>query len=202
MSTVSYTYPTLSSPASNTEVTKNFNDVAGVVNGNLTNDNFASNGALDLDKLAGKHQFIHADLTFWQTAGGMIAGVTGENWLVPIPGLTGDAAWTVRKVSWQCSDTGAGTGQVTLQYGGFNEGGSVGSWATVATIGTYTIANGAGANDGNGVAEVTAGSTSLAVGAGVRGLRLIVAVADATALTAANTFLTVSVMLRREIQAA
>lgn len=182
------------------EIQGEHENIAAKFNGNIVNADLNANAAISLSKLAGRYQYYSVELTYALAPAGLSLGRQSD--VVPLPGTTGDAAWTVSDIYWMGSDTGAGTGQVTIYWGGYNEPGSVGTLTAdgATSFGAYTISNGAAANDGNGAAALTGGSTILPWSGNARGLYAEVTTADATATTAG--YLKFVVNLRRDIQAA
>ena len=117
MSTLTVTNPTLSDPASKTEVEQNFSDVESWANGGIGNDNISANAGIALTKLAASKehialQFVNIDLT-------AAASATVPRALIPVPGLSTDAAWTVDRIEWTINDYGAGTADFRVGYGYF-----------------------------------------------------------------------------------
>jgi hypothetical protein len=201
MADISYSYDlSARTVASGSEVQDNFDDVAGVVNGNLTNANLASNAAIAASKLAVSYQRMVVELKV--TAGDLAAAAAFVSYpasgvldVCPIYGTSGETAWTVEGIYWVTNGIGGGGADFDVQWGYYD---GAGAWQNTASK-----VNGATQNINTymGAATVAAGATCNFPDAQIRGLALVSTGADATMLNAAGKFLRVMVSLKRQITA-
>ena len=118
---------------------------------------------------------------------------------VPLPGSNDDPAWTVTDVSWVCTDCGSAAGAFQVSYGALNVGGTV--WVragTIVTPGTMTVSSD---NNGNMGRAFEGGSVSITQSATIRDIMLCPLTTGTGVLSNAGDFLSVTVALRRQIQA-
>ena len=195
MADISYTYDLAArTVASGSEVQDNFDDVSGVVNGNLTNANLASNAAIAGSKLAISYQRMVVELKV--TAEGLAAGWPASGTLdaCPIYGTSGETAWDVEGIYWICNDKGA-TATFDVQWGYFD---GVGTWQNLASKLSAPQAMTAAYT---GAATVASGAQCNFPDAQIRALGLVATVIDVGMLTAQGEFLRVMVSLKRQITA-
>jgi len=199
-------YPSLGTGVVNpTHIEENFTEIADKINGNIDNSDISTSAGIIITKLAARYQHCVVRLTlkgYYDGAawvGGMDAlGIKPES-LTPVYNDT-KGNWTVNRVCWACSDTGAGTGEVQIQWGYYN---AAGAWTSAAgdVLATLPITNGGGGaglpNQGN--SAVTA--TAMTFDANQRSLGINVTTADATALDSTLDALTVVVHISRAITA-
>ncbi len=170
--------------------------------GSIDNSDIAASAGIEPGKLSASLQEVFVNLTIRaeSLAAGLPAGGTVLT-AVPIPGSSGDDAWKATDVQWVCTDTGAGTGKVRIEYGEHN---ASGTWTTVSAIPssptTFAITNAAAADDANDVSVKENDSVDLAYTGNPRSIALLSDTADATAVSAAGSFLSVSIRLRRRLQ--
>lgn len=211
------TYPTLSTSFTSTEVDTNFSDIVSWAAGGITNANISASAAIAITKLANQYQEAWVNLT-WRAAGAgagpgtapwtavvdpaniTIAEMRAQCIAVPLPGTdTTDPPWTATDVSWVCTDCGTVAGAFQVSYGALNAGGTV--WVragTIVTPGTMTVSSD---NNGNKGRALENGSVSITQSTTVRDIMLCPLTTGTNVLTNAGDFLSVTVALRRQIQA-
>jgi hypothetical protein len=193
----SVTYPVLSDTYTPTELQQNFTDVLAALL-SINDSQIAADAQIAITKLGAYKQELWvelrvrvADYASWPAAGTVVASV-------PIPGSNGDGEWTCTDVSWVCTDTGAGVGAFAVELGAY----AVGVYGTLATVCTQVMTNAAAANDSNSGRSLENGSATLGYAVGQRVLALKSTVVDATTMTAAGSFVSVTARLVRDLQVA
>ena len=197
-------HPTLTDPPVKEEIEDNFAAIVQKFGAFDTSDLNAA-AALVSAQLAEPYQ--DALFTLRVRAESLAAGWPGANTVVDaiiVPGIndvsTTDPEWKVVQVSWACNDTGTGAGVFALQWGHFDSG----SFTSVTTLtGGGNISNTGGADGSWGAAtrsvDYDSGET-LAFSATPRALALVGTTADANTLSAAGSWFTCSVVLRRALR--
>ncbi len=195
--------PITVSPASNTELDDNFTEIANTLNGGLDNDNFSGDAGITNANLASPNQVVTVSAkvqgngTAWDTrfpSGGEVVC------LVPVPGDTDNANWTVVDASWAMQGTGSVAATFDLDWAEYDGNGDFVSVTSLASGVTLTVTT----NEGNAVHFIDGASTSIAFSATEQ--RFIAVRATATGgtgvlLTEASDFLVVSINLSRETTA-
>ena len=213
---VTLPYPTLSGAIVSSQLDSNFSTLANRF-GNIVNADIAPGAAIDIDKLSAQYERLLVKLTVETRIDSAAAtDVNGYNDaslsavtvasildVVPLPGDSSDANWSVYDVMWYCTDTGDGATVVRVDWGYSNAGAFAASSVAVANM---TIANKAGAGDVNIVHEVNSSATALdfnhATGGNTpRALALILVTAGVGTNSTEGSRLVVSMLLRRKIQA-
>jgi hypothetical protein len=216
MGDVTLSYPTLSTTFTSTEVDDNLSDLQNAINGNLDDSNFKAGAGLDVDKLSAQYERMTVTfrvLNDASTINGLTAATpdlediaTGTILdLVPIPGDSSDANWTIADVAWAMKDTGAGDNKVRIEWGYYD---ATGTWTVSTTpVAAWTLSNANAADDANDAHQVNGGTTAIdynhATGGNTpRSLALVYDTAGAgSALSSGGDWLIVSVTLKRKIQA-
>lgn len=171
--------------------------------GNIDDSDIKTGANVNIDKLQYQYQEMLVQLTVPAAmfAGGWpAASATTPLIAVPLPGTSGDPSWTATDVYWMCNDTGDGLGQFDVRYGYFNNS----TWSNLASVVTgKAISNpAAGANLPNNASVLENGSVALAFNANPNMLAIMSAVVSATTISAAGSFFSASVILRRKIKGA
>lgn len=205
MATLTYTNPTLTNPASKTQIEQNFTDVQTVVNGQLADGNIVAGANIGVTKLAASLQECFVDLIVRNGIDYVLGGAIINSWpiagaalplgkIVMIPGSDGDTNWIATDVSWVCTDPGGAGVKFDVRYGSIVGG----VWTNAASV---VVGIPIGANSGKALED---GSVSLPYAAAARGLAIMSAsaAADAALINALGSFLCVTVRLRRALQAA
>lgn len=200
-------HPTLTNPPVKEEIEDNF---AAIVQkfGAFDTSDLSADADIANSQLAQPYQDALFTLRVRaESFGSPSTGWPGANTVVDsviVPGLNNgpvtDPAWKVVQVSWACNDTGAGTGVFSLRWGHFDTG----AFTSVLTItGGGAIVNTGGADASWGAAtrsvDFDSGET-LAFSTTPRCLTLVGTTADATCVSAAGSWFTCSVVLRRALR--
>jgi hypothetical protein len=210
MSDLDYTNGTLSTTFDSTEVDANFADVRTTVNGNLTTGNMSASAGITVGQLANSYQEVWLTLRFsavtfgaWPAAPADPTAPTFTELIdyVPLPGSDADTAWVATDVSWVCNDSGNVVGSFDVRYGAYDGAGVMAGAGSITTGDTITAVD---ADKGSQGRALEGGSVTLTQSSTVRGIYLVSAgqgtnVMDDTA--APGSWLTVTVALRRQIQA-
>lgn len=214
---VTLPYPTLSGAIVSSQLDSNFSTLANKF-GNITNADVAAGAALDIDKLSAQYQRMQvqfyiqavtdsgATLAVAGRAAASLSALAANTILqvVPIPGDSGDANWAIYDASWACSDTGDGATQVRVEWGYYS---AVGVWTVSTTpIAAFALTNANAAEDANDGLQVNASSTTLdfahaSGGNTPRSLALVLNTQGVGTMSAAASFLALTLSLRRKIQA-
>lgn len=210
------TTPTLSTSFTSTQQDTNNADIVSYVNGGLTNANISSSAAIAITKLANQYQEVWMTL-MWRAAGAgagpgtaawtavadpanvTIAELRAQCIVVPLPGSDADTPWVATDVTWTCSDAGSAAGAFQLSYGALNAGGTV--WVRSGSIlatGTMTVTTDNNGAKGRGL---EGGSVSITQATTVRDIALVPLTTGTGVMSNAGDFLSVTVALRRQIQA-
>lgn len=214
---VTLPFPTLTGTIVSTQLDSNFSTLANRF-GNIVNADISSSAAIDIDKLSAQYERLIVTLKVVTAIDSAAAtSVNGYNDAslsavttgirldyCPIPGDSSDANWSIYDVSWICTDTGDGATTVSVQWGYFD---AVGAWQNSATVvSAITLANASVANDANDAHHVNSSATALDFNHGTggntpRSLALVLGTVGTGTLSAEGSFLAVSILLRRKIQA-
>lgn len=210
---VTLTYPTLTSTITKAEIETNFTDLANKF-GSITNADISSSAAIDIDKLSAQYERMLVNFQVVNDLATHINGIAAISLsavttatrlqVIPIPGDSSDTNWAIYDVSWACSDTGNGATTVSVQWGYFD---TVGAWTSSGTVvAAITLANANAAQDANDALPVNSSATTLdfnhATGGNTpRSLALVLGTVGAGTMSNAGDYLTVSLSLRRKIQA-
>lgn len=212
---VTLPYPTLSGTISSAELDANFATLANK-SGNNTNADIATGAAIDIDKLSAQYERLLVRLTARNNGGTTVtvSGVAGASLsalaagtkldICPLPGDSSDANWAIYDVSWLCTDTGNNATKVRVEWGYYD---ATGTWTVSTTpVAAWTLANAAANDDANDGQQVNSSATTLdfnhATGGNTpRSLALVLDTQGANTLSSAGSLLSVSVLLRRKIQA-
>ena len=207
--------PTLTGTIVSTQLDDNFSTLANRF-GNITTADISSTAGITTSQLAASYERILVTFKVLNNGGTTVTvnGVAGASLsalaagtrldLCPIPGDSSDADWEISDVQWVCSDTGDGASSVRIEWGYFD---AVGTWTTSTTpVAAFLLTNANAAQDSNDVHAVNGANTAIDYAHGAintpRSLALILAVQGAGTLSVAGSFLVVSALLRRKIQAA
>lgn len=208
-------YPTLSGAIVNTQLDSNFSTLANKF-GNIANADIVAGAAIDIDKLSAQYERIHLRFKVLNNAGTTVTveGNAGASLsalaantrldLIPLPGDSADANWAIYDVAWVCNDTGDGATKVRVEWGYFD---AVGAWTVSTTpVAAFNLTNANAAQDANDVHNVDSSATTLdfnhATGGNTpRNLALVLDTQGVGTVSAAGSYLVVSLFLRRKIQA-
>lgn len=188
MPNLTYTNPTLTDPASKTEVQENFDNILTLVNGGLDNDNFVALGGLETSKLVARDYEFLVPLTAiaWGTAGQVAA-------VCAIPGSTTDgAAYTVLSAEYFVLEAGgSGSPAFDVDFGYY----SGGVWQQTSIIINAEVFT---ANTGE-TGSCTINTSTISLSNNQNYFRLLVDTAGTTVLASigANEMLNVTLKLRR-----
>jgi hypothetical protein len=189
---LTYSYPTLSNPISRTEIQQNFADLAAKF-GNITSADILSTASITASQLAGAYYEFWVQLRY---NGGAFPAANTILDAVPLPGDSTDSSYSLVNAAWICTDPGNGAAKFSVVQGTY---GAAGAWSTYAThIAAQTLAITYGADlpdQGN----CALGTLTIANSATQRSLALMVHTQGANALSAAGSYLNVSLCLRRQI---
>lgn len=204
------TYPTLSTSFTSTEVDTNFADVVSWAAGGIVNANISATAAIAVTKLANQYQEVWINL-IWRRPGAVawaavadpanitVAEMRAQCITFPLPGTDADPAWSATDVSWSCTDTGSVAGAFQVSYGALNAGGTI--WVragTIITPGTMTVSADDAGNKGR---ALEGGAVTLTQSTTVRDIMLCPLTTGTGVMNNTGDFLSVSVALRRQIQA-
>lgn len=204
------TTPTLATSFTSTQVDTNFADVVNKF-GSIDDSDVAANAGIAIGKMANQFQEVWVNLIFYATtvhtwtaaadpANLTIAEVRENAVLVPLPGSNDDPAWTAIDVSWACTDCGSAAGAFDVRFGALNAAGT--TWVSAGIVvgaASMTITTDGNGNQGR---ALEGGSVSITQSATIRELALIVRTAGTGVMTTAGgDYLSVTVALRRQIQA-
>lgn len=174
------------------ELVENFSAIATKF-GNVDNSDIKASAGIELSKLAASYEYVTVNLEYRIVGAGTFPAANTVLAVHPMYN-DGKGAWSTAAYSWATNDVGAQTGAVTLQWGKYD---ASGTWATTSTIVSGELLNG-GTNN-TPFQDGATNSTSLAWTQSAMAFRLIVATQDATALFTDGDFLTVNVLLKRQI---
>lgn len=191
-------YPLASGVFNLTHLNENLADIQNKF-GSIDNSDVASDAAIAVTKLAAANAEWTAQLIVngaMLAAGWPAVSATTPLIAVPMPGQSGDTSWIATDVTWVCNDVGAGTGLFDVRYGSFD---GAGAWVDAGTLVTAVTIDDVAANTGN-EGRSSRLAVSIPNGADVTSIALMSGGVDATALSTAQGFLSVSVRLRRVLQ--
>lgn len=213
---VTLPYVTLSGAINSAQLDANFSTLANKF-GNIVNADIATGAALDIDKLSAQYERLlirltvesridsaaATDINGYNDASLSAVPITSILDTCPLPGDSSDANWSIYDVMWYCTDTGDGATVVRVDWGYSNAGVFAASSVAVANM---TITNKAIAGDVNLVHAVNSSATALdfnhATGGNTpRALGLILVTAGVGTNSTEGSRLSVSLLLRRKIQA-
>lgn len=204
------TNPTLSTTSDKTEIEANFTDVVNYINGDIDNASLSAAAGIALSKLAASYQEVWLTLRYsavlfgaWPAAPADPTAPTVTELIdyVPLPGSDADTAWVATDVSWVCNDTGTADASFDIRYGAYDGAGVMAGAGSVITGAAVTAI---AVDKGNEGRALEGGSVTLTQSTTVRGLYLVSAGQGTSAMddtTAPGSWLTVTVALRRQIQA-
>lgn len=200
--TLSLTYSDLGTTIDKAKIEQNFTDIANKFNGGIDNSDIKSYAGIVASKFAAPKEYMTLSL-YTEKA---LSGSAGDVFAVtPIPGKTGDQQnWKLVKAAWACTDTGAGTGKVDVVFGGFTAAGAWDGGNDVLLIDALTIAKAASASDNtyNGDNITFTAATVSFHSSEPRFFAMLLDTADSTTVSAADTFLNITLLLERDVQAA
>lgn len=177
----------------------NFTDIANKFNGGISNADITASAAIDSTKLAENKfvSYVTIKTTYGDTGAAMPAA--GTVWgVTPFPEDNG-VTWTVDRVSWYCSNTGAGTGKIDVVLGDYD---ATPAWATdTIIVNGETLDNSAGADDINTGSATVSGTSFTTDSSGTQCLAILVDTQDANTMDVATDYLTVTIKLTRQITA-
>ena len=187
-------YPTLTTTtAVRAELQDNFAAVASKF-GYISNEDVRTGAGIDVDKLSAQYEYMAVSTVFVEVAAA--TGLTAARFLSATPMYNdGKGTWTAVAYSWYCTDVGAQTGKIDILWGYYETTGSLHVTPTVIKDGETLDGGTANSifNDG--------GTVSVSLPWTVNRMMLYVAVdtADATACSALDARLGVTVILKRKI---
>lgn len=208
-------FPTLTGTIVSTQLDSNFSTLANKF-GNIVNADIASGAAIDIDKLSAQYERMIVRFKVLNNAGTTVTveGNAGASLsalaaatrldLIPLPGDSSDTNWAIYDVAWVCNDTGDGATKVRVEWGYFD---AVGAWTVSTTpVAAWLLANANAAQDANDGLQVNSSATTLdfnhATGGNTpRCLALVLDTQGVGTVSAAGSYLCVSVSMRRKIQA-
>lgn len=212
---VTLPYPTLSGAIVSTQLDSNFSTIANKF-GNIMNADISASAAIDIDKLSAQYERLLVKFKVLNNAGTTVTveGSAGASLsalaagtrldVVPLPGDSSDANWAIYDVAWACNDTGNNATKVRVEWGYFD---GTGTWTVSTTpVAAFTLTNAAAGDDANDALQVNSSATTLdfnhATGGNTpRSLALVLDTQGANTVSAAASYLVVSLLLRRKIQA-
>lgn len=190
-------YPLVAGVISLDQINENFN---AIQQHEITDADISSSAALTVTKLAAYYvetfvQLIyHFNLQGADAAGWPAAAATPLD-AVPMPGQSGDAAWTATDVTYVCSDVGSADGAFGVSYGSYD---GSGAWVAAGNVlASQTIAS-PGADGTGSQGRSSRLSVTIPNGSTVTSLALFCAT-QGTGLVSAASFLKVTVRLRRAL---
>jgi hypothetical protein len=197
---ITITNLTLSATYSKSQLEANFADISAKFAGGIRSPDLASDAGITPAQMSASLQeiFLVLRVRAADLAGGWPAANTVVD-EIPLPGSNGDMQWTLRDVSWACTDTGTGAGRFRIEQG---VRGATGVWAGTTTIGAITIANAAVANDANDGKAIEGTSVAVSYAADNRSLALVSDNADAATVSAAGSYFVATMRLTRVLQSA
>lgn len=169
-------------------------NVKAVINGGLDGANLNADAHILTSQLASPFGYIALELGPRTSAlGGMPAASTVMN-VATIPAISSESRgqWTLKGAYWACSDVGAKTGKVKIEYGYYDL--ATGVFSVIDTITTITLTG--PVNDQGGQGRVNL-SDLLDYSTFPYVFRLVCDTQDATALSASPSFLSVVLLLQR-----
>ena len=167
--------------------------------GNIDNSDISSSANIAPTKLSASNQECWINFA-WEFdlhgAWPAVSATTPRTKAIPLPGQSADTSWVATDVTWACNDVGTANGSFDVRYGHYDAAGAWTNDGSVTTGVTITRAIDNAGNQGR--------SARLAVtipnGATVSSIALMSAGAGTGVVTAAGSFLCVSVRLRRVLQ--
>jgi hypothetical protein len=191
---IKLSYWTLPDPVTAAAIERNFADIVRS-QGNITNKDIAYLDPIAITKFRATRDEVVHTLTYAGGAGIPVAGTAMA--FSPIPFDTNN--WQPQEVSWLCTDTGNGSGQVKIAYGYYT---AAGAWTAAGTlVAALDLPNGSGADGGNqGSEDVALANVVPSVGGNAVTFRLESVTAGANYLSAATDFLTINVRMTRVLQ--
>lgn len=191
-------YPLASGVFNLTHLNENLSDIQDKFNGGIDNSDISTLAAIAPTKLSASNQEWTAQLKyhFGNQGAWPAVGATTPLDVVPVPGQSGDTSWIATDVTWVCNDVGDGAGSFDVRYGSFN---GAGVWVNAGSIAAGTTIASVAANAGNEGRSARL-AVSIPNGADVTSIALMSGAAGVGVVTAAGSFLCVSVRLRRVLQ--
>ena len=198
---------TLSNTISKSELEANFSSIQTKFSGGIDNSDIRGNAGISIDKLDASKEYVIVMLKSQADGTGLDTADQYRDF-VAVPGLSADQAnWTLKGASWLCVDVGTGAASFDIEWCNYDDDGEIQTQSTVISDEDITKASVGAANNTANAGQCTVDSAALPFdGAAARFFALKVNTADAGALepagtSAAPSFLTVSLLLERAIQA-
>lgn len=200
-------YPLASGVFNLTHLNENLADITAKFDAGIDDSDISPDAAISLSKLAASNIEHWVTLKYHFAQGNAGAGATWTSLAVsatvpldavPIPGQSTDTSWVVTDYVFVCNDVGTADGAFGLYVGHYD---GAGAWTNDHTIvASQNITPSPVDNLGTQGRSARLSSPTITYGSDVKSLALMVAAQGTAVITAENSFLAVSVRLRRVLQ--
>jgi|TARA_R110000824_G_scaffold112943_1_gene262433 subtilase family serine protease len=192
----------LSDTITKSELEGNFSSIAGKF-GAIDNTDIKASAGIAISKLAATKEYVVITL---ESRGDGTGLDTDDQYrdMVPLPGLSGNENnWTMVQAAWVCTDVGAGSATFDVEWSNYDANGNYAVVSTpiaaeVLTKGSSTVTN---------AKQCTVDAAAIAMHASLTGVFALkvtnpnAAAMDDTDTPASPSYLKVSLLLERDIQA-
>ena len=194
----------LSSTITKSELEGNFTTITNKFNGGIDNTDIKSGAGIDVSKLSAAKEYCVVTLESRGDTAGLDAADQYRD-EVPFPGLSGnEASWTLKAASWVCTDVGAAsTAKFDVEWCEYAD---AGTRSVISTpINAQTLIKGSGAVTNSKQCSIAAATIAFSsTQSRVFALKvdtLLATAMDDGDIPASPSYLKVSLLLERDIQA-
>ena len=193
----------LSSTITKSELEGNFTSIANKF-GAIDNSDIKASAGIAISKLAASKEYVVITLESRGDAGTGLDTDDQYRDMVPLPGLSGNESnWTLVQAAWVCTDVGAGSATFDVEWSNYDANGNYALVATpiaaeVLTKGSSTVTN---------AKQCTIDAAAIVMDSALTGVFALkvtnpnAAAMDDTDTPASPSYLKVSLLLERDIQA-